>query len=234
MWLIDSSIGRKFIMSITGVMLVLFLTFHSLMNFVVVINADAYDAVCAFLGANWYALIATMGLGLGFIVHILYAMYLSIQNMRARGAQKYAVNSRQDGVSWASQNMLVLGLIILGFLALHFYQFWSKMQLVELMHMNGAHLEDFTYNGVTHNPADLAAKGSFWVMYWFKQPVISVLYIVWLGALWYHLTHGVWSALQSLGMNNKIWLPRVKSIANVLSTIVILLFMAVPLYYLIA
>lgn len=221
-------------MSISGVMLVLFLLFHSIMNFVVVINADAYDAISAFLGANWYALIATMGLGIGFIVHILYALYLSFQNRRARGAQAYAVNARQEGVSWASQNMLALGVVILGFLILHLYQFWSKMQLVELMHMSGAHLEPFTHEGITYNPADLAAKGSFWVEYWFNQPLISVLYIVWLGALWYHLTHGVWSSLQSLGLNNKIWLPRVKNIANVVSTIIILLFMAVPLFYLIA
>ncbi len=234
MWLIDSSIGRKFIMSITGVMLVLFLLFHSIMNFVVVINADAYDAISAFLGANWYALVATMGLGIGFIVHILYALYLSYQNMRARGAQRYEVSSRQDGVSWSSQNMLVLGAIILGFLVLHLYQFWSKMQLVELKHMSGAHLETFIHEGVSYNPADLAAKGSFWVEYWFNQPLFAILYIVWLGALWFHLTHGVWSSLHSIGLNNKTWLPRVKSIANVISTIIILLFMAVPLYYLIA
>lgn len=233
MWLIDSSIGRKFIMSITGAMLVLFLLFHSIMNFVVIINADAYDAISAFLGANWYALVATMGLAAGFIIHILYALYLSFQNMRARGSQKYAVTSNQESVSWASRNMLVLGGIILGFLVLHMYQFWAKMQLVELMHMSGAHEIS---NGVHTTSAEAvahAAKGAFWVEYYFQQPVYAILYIVWLSVLWYHLTHGIWSSFQTMGLNNKTWLPRVKTISNVVSTIIILLFMAVPVYFLI-
>lgn len=220
MWLVDSSIGRKFIMSITGAMLVLFLLFHSIMNFVSIISPEGYDAISAFLGANWYALIATMGLAAGFIIHILYAFYLTVRNMRARGKERYAVTSKQEGVSWSSQNMFILGVIILGFLALHLYQFWSKMQLVELMHMNGAH--------VSEEALSRASQGAFWVNYYFSQPVYSVLYIVWLTALWFHLTHGVWSSLQSLGLNNKTWLPRVKSISNVVATIIILLFMAVP------
>ena len=216
MWLIDSSIGRKLIMGITGVMLVVFLLFHSIMNFVAIINPEAYDAISAFLGANWYALIATMGLGLGFIVHIVYAFYLTVRNRIARG------NSTPEGVSWASQNMLVLGIIILGFLALHLYQFWSKMQLVEVLHMAGVHTpeEDLL----------LATKGAHWVKHYFSQPVYAVLYIVWLVALWYHLTHGVWSSLQSLGLNNKTWYPRVKKISNVVATIIVLLFIAVPVF----
>lgn len=234
MWLIDSSVGRKFVMSITGVMLVLFLLFHSIMNFVVVISPEAYDAVSAALGANWYALIATMGLGAGFIIHILYALYLSYQNLKARGNVRYAVVSNQPDITWASKNMLILGGIILGFLVLHFVQFWSKMQLVELMHMNGAHLEPIMIDGQMINPADVASKGSFWVSHYFRQPLYAILYIVWLGVLWYHLTHGIWSMFQSMGMNNKNWMPRVKSIGNVVATIIILLFMTVPLYYLIA
>jgi len=221
MWLIDSSIGRKFIMSITGVMLVLFLLFHSIMNFVAIINPVGYDAICAFLGANWYALVATSGLAAGFIIHILYALYLTSQNMRARGKNSYAVTSKQKGVSWASQNMLVLGIVVLGFLALHLFQFWSKMQMVELVHKLGGHSDE--------EAVKLAAKGAHWVKHYFSQPVYSVLYIVWLTALWFHLTHGVWSSLQTIGLNNKTWLPRVKSVSNVIATIIILLFLSIPI-----
>ena len=64
MWLTDSSIGRKLIMSITGVFLVLFLVFHGTMNFVVLFSQEAYNAIAAFLGANWYAFIATKILAL--------------------------------------------------------------------------------------------------------------------------------------------------------------------------
>jgi len=218
MWLIDSSIGRKLIMSITGVFLVLFLLFHSIMNFVVIISPEAYNMICEFLGANWYALVATMILAGGFVVHIIYALYLTFQNMRARGKERYAVSKKQESVSWASQNMLVLGAIVLGFLGLHLFQFWSKMQFVELTHLGDI---------------EKAADGAFWIDHYFSQPVYAILYIVWLSALWIHLTHGVWSALHTAGLNNKTWLPRVKAIANVISTIIVLLFLSVPVYYLI-
>lgn len=220
MWLIDSSIGRKLIMSISGAMLVLFLLFHSIMNFVAIISPEGYDAISAFLGANWYALVATMGLAIGFLVHIFYAFFLTVQNHIARGKDRYAVTSKQEGVSWASQNMLVLGVIILGFLILHLYQFWSKMQLVEIMHIIGFHTDD--------QALQFATKGAHWVKHYFSQPIYAVLYIVWLLALWFHLTHGVWSSLQSLGLNNKKWLPRIKTISNIVATIIILLFMAIP------
>ena len=79
MWLINSSIGRKLIMSVTGVFLVLFLLFHSCMNIVVLISPEGYNAICEALGANWYAILGTQILAAGFIVHILYAFHLSYQ-----------------------------------------------------------------------------------------------------------------------------------------------------------
>ena len=218
MWLIDSSIGRKFIMSITGVFLVLFLLFHSLMNLVVIISPEGYNMICEFLGANWYALVATSVLAGGFVLHILYALYLSYQNNRARGSQRYAVTKNQSSVEWSSQNMLVLGAIVLGFLVLHMYNFWFKMQFAEL---TGMHTGDF-------HPAD----GAAYVQQLFSSWIYCVVYIFWLAALWAHLTHGVWSALQSLGLNNQTWLPRVKVISNIISTIVILMFMSIPVYFL--
>lgn len=224
MWLIDSSIGRKLIMSITGVFLVLFLIFHGTMNFVVLFSAEAYNAICEFLGANWYALVGTKVLAIGFVVHIVYAIYLSFQNRKARGAQGYAVTKAQKGVSKASQNMLVLGAIVLGFTALHLYQFWAKMQLVEINHKLGLHVED----GLLATAAD----GAYWIKYYFSQPLYSILYIVWLVALWSHLTHGVWSAMQTVGASNNVWLPRIKVISNILSTLIILMFISIPVYFL--
>ncbi len=224
MWLIDSSIGRKLIMSITGVFLVLFLLFHGTMNFVVLFSTEAYNAICEFLGANWYALVGTKILAIGFVVHIIYAIYLTFQNRRARGNVSYAVSKNQKSVEWASQNMLVLGAIVLGFMALHLYQFWAKMQLVEINHKLGCHVDE--------NLLTTAANGAFWIKYYFSQPLYSILYIVWLAALWSHLTHGVWSALHSIGLNNNTWMSRVKVISNIISTIIILMFISIPVYFL--
>ena len=220
MWLSNSSIGRKVVMSVTGLALILFLTFHMAMNLVAIFSAEAYNMICAFLGANWYALVATAGLGFLVVVHIVYAFWLTMQNRAARGSERYAVSAKPKGVEWASQNMLVLGIIVLLGLALHLFNFWAKMQLPEVLHMLGMHVDTANVtNGVYH------------IQNTFSCPVYSILYLVWLAALWFHLTHGFWSALHTLGWNNKIWFERWRMIGNIYSTIVVLGFAVVVLYY---
>ncbi|NLX81688.1 MAG: succinate dehydrogenase/fumarate reductase cytochrome b subunit [Proteiniphilum sp.] len=221
-WLINSSIGRKMIMSISGLFLVLFLLFHSLMNVVVLISAEGYDAIVGFLGANWYALIATVVLASGFIIHIIYAVILTLQNMKARGPSRYAVSKPQRTVSWASKNMFVLGVIILGFLLLHLFHFWYKMQLVEVMHIIGVEFGNISE----------ATKGVLLIEQLFKNPIYCVIYLAWLVAIWFHLTHGFWSAMHTLGWSNQVWLPRLKKLSYVLATIICLLFAAIPVAYL--
>ena len=88
MWLTSSSIGRKLIMALTGAFLVLFVTFHVLMNGVALFWPSAYNEVCLFLGANWYALVGTLILAAGFVLHIVYALWLTVQNRNARGSVK--------------------------------------------------------------------------------------------------------------------------------------------------
>lgn len=221
MWLIDSSIGRKVVMSVTGGALILFLTFHMAMNCVALISGDAYNAVCEFLGANWYALVGTVGLAFLVVLHFVYAIWLTIQNMKARGSQRYAVTKRPKSVEWASQNMLVLGAIVALGLGLHLANFWSKMQLQEIMGSQAL------VNGITVSPTDGAAL----IEYTFSQWYFVLLYIVWLAALWFHLSHGFWSALQTLGWNGKIWFRRWQVIGNIYVTLVVLGFAAVVLTF---
>lgn len=211
-----SSIGRKLIMSITGLFFVLFLVFHMSMNIVVIFSPAAYNMICAFLGANWYALAGTMVLAAGFLIHLVYATVLTLQNRKARGEERYEVS--KQGVSWASRNMFVLGVVIILGLVLHLFNFWSKMQLVELM---GGH-----ENSLGLSPAD----GANLILYTFSNPVYVVIYLVWLVALWFHLTHGFWSAFHTIGWSNKVWLPRLKTISNIVATIIFFGFAAVVVY----
>ena len=132
MWLKDSSIGRKFVMALSGAALVFFLLFHGCMNLALVFSEEAYNAICRFLGANWYAVIGSLGIAFLILVHFCYGLYLTIQNRAARGNDRYAVTDKKPGVTWESENMLVLGFTILGFLCLHLYNFWFKMQFAEL------------------------------------------------------------------------------------------------------
>ncbi|MDR2627875.1 MAG: succinate dehydrogenase cytochrome b subunit [Dysgonamonadaceae bacterium] len=212
-WLFNSSIGRKLVMSISGIFLVLFLLFHCCMNLTLLFSAEAYDTICTLLGANWYAIAGTLLLAAGFFVHIIYALVLTLQNRKARGADKYA-SSNKTQTEWAAKNMFVLGLVIVGFLILHMYHFWYKMQLAELLHWEGA-----------------VEEGSALVIELFSRPVYALIYILWLAALWFHLTHGVWSAFQSIGWNNKTWYPRTKYISNIVATLIMLGFAAVPVFF---
>ena len=203
-----SSIGKKLIMSITGAFLFLFLIFHLLMNGVLVFSDDAYNAVAAFLGANWYALIGTMILALGVAVHFIYAIILTLQNRKARGKIRYAETRREKGVHWTSKNMFILGAVVLGGLVLHLYNFWYNMQLQEVI---GNHV-----NGFGQDPQN----GAWLVRHHFSQIGYVLVYLLWIAALWLHLTHGIWSMLQTVGWNSKVWMKRVKWISYILSTMI--------------
>ena len=220
MWLSNSSVGRKVVMSVTGLALILFLTFQMVMNLVALVSAEGYNMICEFLGANWYALVATAGLAALFVIHIIYAFWLTMQNRRARGNIRYEVTAKPKNVEWSSQNMLVLGIIVIVGLGLHFAQFWAKMQLPELMHKLGAEVD------VTN-----AANGAFHIQATFSCWINVVLYLVWLAALWFHLTHGFWSALQSLGWNNQTWIKRWKCVSDIYATIIVLGFAAVVIAF---
>ena len=223
MWLTNSSVGRKVVMSVTGIALVLFLTFHMAMNLVALISANGYNMICEFLGANWYALAGTIGLAALFVIHIIYAFWLTMQNRKARGSERYAVVEKPKNVEWASQNMLVLGIIVIVGLGLHLVNFWSKMQLPELVHNMGGHADMMTLA--------LAANGVHHIQQTFSCPIFSVLYLIWLAALWFHLTHGFWSAMQTLGWNNKTWIERWKCVSNIYSTLIVIGFALVVVIF---
>ena len=205
-------------MSVSGLYLVLFLLFHMSMNLAAVFSTEAYNAICEFLGANWYALAGTLILAAGVVVHLVYATVLTLHNRSSRGSQRYAMTAEPEGVTWASRNMYVLGIIIVLGLLLHLYNFWYNMQFAEII---GNHeLGPFP-------PAD----GAAYIAALFSSPVYCIIYLVWFAAIWFHLTHGFWSAFHTIGWDNQTWLPRLKRIANVVATIVFLCFALVVIVF---
>ncbi|MBQ9677469.1 MAG: succinate dehydrogenase/fumarate reductase cytochrome b subunit [Prevotella sp.] len=216
MWLINSSIGRKVVMSVTGIALILFLTFHCCMNIVALFSGKAYNMICELLGANWYAVVATMGLAALAVIHIVFAFILTAQNRKARGQERYQVTDKPAKVEWASQNMLVLGIIILLGLLLHLFNFWYNMMFAEIMGFTSGHL-----------PSD----GFAFIIDTFGNPVYVVLYVIWIVAIWFHLTHGFWSAMQTLGVSGKIWFNRWRVIGFIYVTLLMLGFLVVVLAF---
>ena len=188
------------------------------MNLAAVFSTEAYNAICEFLGANWYALAGTLILAAGVVVHLVYATVLTLHNRSSRGSQRYAMTAEPEGVTWASRNMYVLGIIIVLGLLLHLYNFWYNMQFAEII---GNHeLGPFP-------PAD----GAAYIAALFSSPVYCIIYLVWFAAIWFHLTHGFWSAFHTIGWDNPTWLPRLKRIANVVATIVFLCFALVVIVF---
>ena len=223
MWLLNSSIGKKLIMSISGLFLVLFLLFHLSMNVAAVFSGEAYNMVCSLLGSNWYAVAATLVLAAGVVIHFVYAIILTLQNRKARGNDRYAINARPKGVEWASQNMFVLGLIVILFMLLHFSQFWYKMMFAELI---GHH--EVALGSAMVSPQD----GAAFINYYFQgNAVITFLYLIWYVALWFHLTHGFWSAIQTIGWNNTIWMNRWECISKIVATVICGLFAIITIIF---
>ena len=223
---LTSSIGKKFIQGVTGAFLIFFLLLHGTINFFSVIDSlhgnfgkVAADAVRFSEGDGWFQLgcdfmstpvidIMVPILALGFIIHIGYGIWLSLENYAKRGGVKrYAVASKAKTDSWAAKNMFILGILILGLLGFHLTHFWAKMQLQEFM---GHEAE---------NPYYL-------LMMTFKNWWVVALYIVWFIALFLHLEHGFWSMFQTIGWNNKKWQKRLKVIGVIIAALIVLLFVA--------
>lgn len=204
-----SSIGKKLIMSITGLFLILFLTLHMCLNLTTVFDpsGETFRGVCDFMALPVVSIMVPI-LAAGFFFHIIYAFILTIGNRKARGSQRYEVANKAATDSWSARNMFVLGLIVVLGIALHLTDFWSKMQLQE---WTGAGSED--PNALMYNT--------------FSSIPVTILYILWFVALWFHLTHGFWSAFQTIGWNNDKWLIRWKWIANIFVTIILLGFAVV-------
>jgi succinate dehydrogenase / fumarate reductase cytochrome b subunit len=188
------------------------------MNVVALFSAKGYNMICEFLGANWYAVVATLGLAALAVIHIVYAFWLTMQNRDARGQSRYEVSTTVNAgkVEWASKNMLVLGFIICGGLILHLFNFWYNMMFAEIVGM----------------PTKLSPTDGFgWIVETFSNPYFVVLYVVWLVAIWFHLSHGFWSALQTLGLSGKTWFCRWKVIGYIYVTVLMLMFLVVVLAF---
>lgn len=200
--LICSSIGKKLIMSVSGLFLVTFLFIHLTLNSFLLLSdgGELFNAAAHFMKTNPIIKVVEPVLGLGFIVHIVYAFILSYQNRKARGANTYASGNATTGVSWASKNMLMLGIAVVAFLVVHIAQFWVKMKI--------------THDGLTETVINIAGVPTHvenayaLVNTAFSELWIVALYVIGSLALASHLSHGFWSAFQSMGFSNEVWKTR--------------------------
>ena len=217
--LLTASIGRKLLMSVSGLFLILFLFVHLTLNSFLLLDGvmgfergQFFNAGAHFMATNPFIKIMEPMLALGFIVHILYSLILTFQNMKARGPQTYASGKKTSGVEWASQNMLVLGIVIFSFLVVHIINFYLKMR--GYIAWEPAEVE-FPFFGSTAKGEDAYTL----VNATFKILPVVIIYVIGSIALAFHLSHGFWSGFQTIGWNNAKWMPRLKCISNIVGIV---------------
>ncbi len=206
----SSSIGKKIIMSITGLFLILFLLLHLSINLLLIFSAEAFNTASHFMATNPVLKVMQYVLAAGFIIHITWASLLTLQNQAARPI-KYNTNSPARNSTWSSRNMFILGSLIFIFLVIHLSDFFYVMKF-----------------------GDMAGKSDYeLVTSTFKIWYYALIYIVGFVFLGLHLSHSFHSAFQTIGLNNKIWMKRLKVIGTIYLFIVCIGFAIIPLYFLI-
>ena len=222
-WFIDfmtSSIGKKLVMSLTGLFLISFLVIHLLGNLQLLIpdGGVKFNTYAKFMTTNPLIKFISIGLYAGILLHAIQGILIVMDNRKAKGT-KYAVSTYENG-SWMSKNMGLLGLLILFFLCVHMGDFWYKMKFTDQMAM-------VTYDGVTMK--DLYSR----VYTAFSQIWIVVIYMIGLVALALHLLHGFQSAFTTLGLRHKKYTPLIKAMGIGFSILIPALYALIPLWVLI-
>ncbi|MGE0079046.1 MAG: succinate dehydrogenase cytochrome b subunit [Bacteroidales bacterium] len=216
----NSSIGKKVIMSITGLFLMVFLLVHLTVNLTLLIgNGEIFNRAAHFMATNPIIEIIEPILAAGFIFHIFYATYITLKNRRSRPVA-YSKTSNNGVSSWSSKNMYILGGMIAIFLGIHLANFFWKIKFGEM--------PTITYDGVAMDDAYALVAGLFMKYWWYD--LLYVLGGIFLGL---HLSHGFWSAFQTIGWNGAKWIKRLEVIAYIYAIVIGVGFSLIPLFFLI-
>lgn len=211
-----SSLGRKLIMSLTGLFLCLFLVVHMLGNLQLFIgNGETFNAYAYMMTHNPLVKIISYGNYFFILLHAVQGIMIYISNKKARGAVGYAGKGKSSTpASTSSRNMAIFGSLIFFFIAVHMAQFWGKM-----------HFGDMPMDAQGHKDLYLIVSEAF------QQEWIVIFYLLGLAALSFHLMHGFWSAFQTLGLNHKKYTPIIRAVGMAYAILIPLGFASMPIYF---
>ncbi len=199
---ISSSIGKKLIMSLSGLFLITFLIVHLGVNLTMLFGEGLFNEASHFMETNWLIQSMQFILAAGFIIHIVYGIILTIQNRKARGVA-YAVRKNAAHTPFNSKTMIHSGILVLLFLILHIRDFFVPMK----------------FSTVPNNYELVAMK--------FSNPVFVILYIVAFIMLGLHLSHGFKSAFQSAGVSHSKYTPIIKGLGTLYAVLMSVGFTAI-------
>jgi succinate dehydrogenase / fumarate reductase, cytochrome b subunit len=214
--LFTSTLGRKLLMALTGLFLILFLAVHLIGNLQLLKDdgGQAFNVYAEFMSTNALIQIVSKGNFFFILLHVGVSLGLTLKNRSARGSERYAVTTRKSSI-WSSRNMGILGTLILGFIIIHLKHFYAEMHF-------GA-MPTVMYDGETYR--DIYST----VALWFAKDWYVGLYVVFMIALAFHLWHGFESAFQTLGLNHPKYNGIIAFVGKAFAVVVPALFAWIPL-----
>jgi len=218
-----SSVGKKLVMAFTGIFLILFLIVHAGLNACIWANDEGlmFNKAAHFMGSFVVPRVLEIGLFIGIFLHILQGYMLTLENRNKR-AVGYAVNYSK-GSKWYSRSMALLGTLLLMFLIMHIYHFWTPSRLGGIAGIKS--LSVFDKNGVEYHNLYAEMKLVFENVY------VVILYVLACGSLGYHLAHGFQSAFKTIGIHNKRYHAIISSIGYGFSIFISLAFAMMPISF---
>jgi succinate dehydrogenase / fumarate reductase cytochrome b subunit len=220
--LFTSSVGRKYVMAVTGCVLLLFVVGHLIGNLQVFLGREALNRYGHFLQSNvellWpvrLALVAMVGL------HVWSAVTLTLENRAAR-PMGYDGNPAPPAASYASRTMLVSGLIVASFVIYHLLHYTVRLEAVNFTGTDYRTLkEGLTGGGERHDVYAMVILG-------FRKPLVSAFYLLGVALLCLHLSHGIRAMFQSVGWQNRVWGPVVERAAPIIAWMLFLGYASIP------
>lgn len=213
--LFSSSLGRKYLMAVTGLFLCSFLLVHLIGNVTLYTDPVKFNEYTRFMSSNPLIRVMEIILVAGFLAHIIDAVLLTKANKAAQPV-KYAMDKKNS--SWYSRNMGLTGSIILAFLVLHLQSFWYQYKFGEVVYVldsNGESIKDMYTIVITA----------------FQQSWYAGIYVIAMVLLGSHLNHGFQSAFQSVGLRHKKYTPTIKKLGTAFAVLITLGFISFPIYF---
>jgi succinate dehydrogenase / fumarate reductase, cytochrome b subunit len=214
----SSSIGKKLIMSLAGLFLIIFLLVHLGLNLVLILvdSREVFNKAAHFMATNLIIKVFEIVLFGGFLLHMFYGVYLQIQNWLSRGPSRYKVENYSQ-TSFFSKFMIHTAAIITVFLVIHIADFYYRSRFAGT-------IPKVEYDGKIYDDMGLL------VIEKFHMSGFVILYIASFIFLAFHLLHGFQSAFQTLGINHPVYSPVIKYSGIIYTIIICAGFTIIPLY----
>ena len=213
---LNSTLGRKVLMALTGLFLILFLVVHLAGNLQLLIpdGGEAFNKYAATMADNPFIKVVSIGNFAFILIHVIYSIILSRHNKKSRPVG-YSITKASSNSTWASRNMGILGTLLLIFILVHLKGFYYEVKF--------GSIPMTTYEGVEFKDVFAIVSAAY------SNVLYVAFYVLSMGFLAFHLSHGFASAFQTLGLNHVKYSPLIRKVGLVFSILIPALFALIPL-----